>query len=220
MSMLNQTTIQAEIGRSLGLEDKALMSATRLGSTTPKLKKIRAVHHAAARLMATGMKNAEVSMNVGLCVSRLSILQNDPAFADLITHYTEAEKERFASVQDRMAMLGMVASEELTERILEAPEEMTSKDLTEVMKISLDRGGYAPITKSETKSTHLVLGPADLAKIKQSTEESANGRVIHRRPTKTLPADIGRDTNSDADSERAVPSDPPRKGLTLEGLDL
>ena len=119
-----------------------------------------------------------------------------------------------------MAMLGMVASGELTERILEAPEEMTSKDLTEVMKISLDRGGYAPITKSETKSTHLILGADDLAKIKQSTQESANGRVIHRRPTKTLSADIGGDTIGASDSNRAVPTDTPRKGLTLEGLDL
>jgi hypothetical protein len=219
MPVVNQNII-AEVGRQLSLEDIALMQTLPLGSTTPKLKKIRAVHHAAARLMSTGMKNAEISMSVGLCASRLSILRNDPAFMDLVLHYELTEVERFTNVQDRMVVLGMVASEELNERIVDDPESISTKDLTEILKASLDRGGHAPITKSETKSTHIVLSAEDMLKIKMETMESQNGRVIHRRPTKTLPSDSGSSDLDDADTRGALQDSEEPKGLTLEGLDL
>ncbi len=218
MPALATQTLYAEIGRALSAEDKALAATSSVGSTTPHLKRIRAVHHAAARLIATGMKDAEVSMNVGLCVSRLSILKNDPAFQDLITHYETAEKERFAVVQDRMAMLGMVAAEELNDRIIDSPEELTTKDLTEIMKVSLDRGGYAPVTKSEKKHVH-ILDSEQLTKIKESVHAESSGQVFERRPAKTLPASAG-SVQNDTDSSRPVAGTKTSQGLTLEGLDL
>lgn len=220
MSALNPSTIIAQVGRDLQLEDMALLKTTRVGSETPKLKRIRSVHHAAARLMATGMKQSEVSMNTGLCPSRLSILKNDPAFDSLVQHYASAEQERFASVQDRMAMLGMVAAEELQDRIVEGAEEIATRDLTDILRHALDRGGYAPVSKSETKSTHVVLSADDMLKIKQQTQENSNGRVIHRRPTKTLPSNPGADSISDANTKGAVAGTSSLEGITLEGLDL
>lgn len=218
MSLINQT-ILAEVGRQLVPEDLALMHSTKVGSKTPQLKKVRAVHHAAARMLATGMKASEVSMHVGLCPSRISILQNDPAFSDLITHYKNAEGERFAVVQDRMAMLGMIAAEELQERILEGAEDLATRDLTDILRHALDRGGYAPVTKSETKTTH-TLDPNAIQALKAATQENQNGRVIHRRPTKTLPADSRTVDVSISGTSGAVAETKTLAGLTLEGLDL
>jgi predicted transcriptional regulator len=212
-------TVLAEITRELTAEDKALVGSTKLGSTAPRLKRIRAVHHAAARLMATGMKDSEISLNVGLCSSRLSILKNDPAFSDLVEFYTQGEVERFSSVQDRMVMLGMVAAEEIQARIEEDAEDVATRDLTEIMKLSLDRGGYAPVQKSESKNLHAHLNSEDLLKLKQGVNNDQTGQVFVRTASKALPTNPQtRDCN--ADDSGSVRGTEETEGLTLEGLGL
>jgi predicted transcriptional regulator len=218
MGVLKQS-IYAEVARELTAEDKVLVASSKVGSVTPRLKKIRAVHHAAARLIATGMKDQEVSLNVGLCPSRLSILKNDPAFRDLVEFYTQSEVDRFSSVQDRMVMLGMVAAEELNDRIEEAAEDVTTKDLTEIMKLALDRGGYAPVTKSESKNLHAHMSLSELEALKQEVKSGQKGQVFKRTSTQTLPQNSGTDADN-VDNSGAVSGTKETQGLTLEGLGL
>lgn len=130
---------------------------------TPLLKKVREVHHAAARLLAAGVKNAEVAAATGLCVSRVAILKDDPTFRELLAFYTEREDERFQDVQDRMKILGLTAADVLQDRLVETPDEFASRDLTELMKAALDRGG-AP---AELRVTARAEGDAAWAAVKE-----------------------------------------------------
>lgn len=163
--LLAQSTLVAEKGKELTIEDLGLLAATKVGGTQV-LKKIRASHHQAARLLAQGVRAGEVSALTGFCSSRISVLQADPAFEELVRHYASVEESRFADVQERMVTLGLTASEEIIDRLETEPELISSKELVDIVKAALDRGGHAPVTKSESKNLSVVLGAEDLAAMK------------------------------------------------------
>lgn len=173
--LVKNPILHAEVSRELSPEDLVILETTPLKSTTPLLKRVRASHHAAARLIATGMKDVEVGAVVGYSQTRLSILKNDPAFMDLIEFYTEREDARFGVVRDRLELLGFDVVEVLHERVLDDPEEMTTKSLVDVMTAVLDRSGHSPIqrTKAETG-----LSDEELLKIKEAVKGSQLGSVM------------------------------------------
>ena len=174
--LVQNPPLRAEIVRPLEEKDLVVLETTKVGSRSAPLKRIREVHHQAARLLATGMKAVEVSAVVGMCQSRLSILQSDPAFAELVSFYSEREDARFSQVQDRMVALGLDATAELHERIVEDPASVSNKDLTEIMKASLDRGGHSPVHRSVSASTSL--SAEELARIKAEVASAQAGTVI------------------------------------------
>jgi hypothetical protein len=134
--------------RPLTPEDLAAADSGAPAQSIAGLQKVREVHHQAARLLATGMKAVEVSAIVGLSQSRLSLLQADPTFAELLAHYRNEEARSFADVQQRAVALGLDAMAELHERIVENAKEVPNSTLIEIMKSALDRGGHAPVKRS------------------------------------------------------------------------
>ena len=62
-------------------------------SQTPTLARLRGIHHEIARLLATGLSPAEVSACTGYSPSRISTLQADPSFKELLTFYSQKESE-------------------------------------------------------------------------------------------------------------------------------
>lgn len=167
--------LAAAVTRELTADDLKRAETMPLGVRPPSLQRIRAVHHQAARLLATGMKAVEVSAVVGMSQSRISILLSDPAFKELVAFYSEREDARFNDVQDRMVLLGLDAAAELHERIVDDPEAVSTKDLIKVLSSALDRGGHAPKTRNE--HVHLHLTPQDLERIRQ---EVPPGAVVRR----------------------------------------
>lgn len=167
--------LYAEVIDELTPQDLVVAASTNLGSTPSPLKKIRAKHHHAARLLATGMKAIEVGAVVGLCSSRLSILQKDPAFAELVSFYEGQEDASFAAVRDQMVTLGVDAAAELHDRLLDQPESLTAKNLVDIMTTALDRGGHSPVHKTE--STNLVIGKDDLEDIKRQVADGLQGTI-------------------------------------------
>lgn len=154
--MFKEPPLQAEAGRELLAEDLVVLDTTNLGKTAPPLARIREVHHQIARLLASGIKHCDVSAIVGISQSRISILLADPTFRELVDHYASAETAAFASVRDRMVTLGLDAAAELHERILERPEEISNKTLVNVLESALDRGGHAPVKRSENVNATLT----------------------------------------------------------------
>jgi len=166
--ILGQSPLVAKAGRELTIEDLGLVATTKVNSTQV-LKRLRASHHQAARLLAQGCRPGEVSALTGFCLSRISVLQSDPTFADLVKYYEGVAEARFADVQERMVVLGLSASEEILDRLENDPELISTKELVDVIKAGLDRGGHAPVAKSETKSLSVVLGADDLAALKANS---------------------------------------------------
>jgi hypothetical protein len=134
-------------GRELTSADLALLDTER-GITAPALTRIRDSHHSLARCLATGMKPAEASIVTGYSGSRISILQADPAFRELVEFYRANTKMAFADVHDRMAALNLDALQELQRRVEEDGENMSAEFLLDLVKLLADRTGHGPQTKS------------------------------------------------------------------------
>lgn len=135
------------------------MQATALsvGSKPAPIARLRDSHHELAKCLALGMKPADASVATGYSLSRISILQADSTFAELIQHYRSLGTETFLDVQKRMGTLGLTAMQLLQERMEEAPEEMSDKDLREISRDMLDRIGYGPQTKSTNVNVNVDL---------------------------------------------------------------
>ena len=88
-----------------------------LGATTPAIKKIRDSHHKLASLLASGLKDVEVSLITGYSQSRISILKHDPAFKNLLSFYAESARGINIEVMTRLKDLGIDAVQELHSRL-------------------------------------------------------------------------------------------------------
>lgn len=119
------------------------------------LLRLRASHHNLARLLAEGTSPGEAAALVGMCPSRVSVLQNDPAFRELMTFYAGRRDELLIDVNGRLKALTLDAIEVLHERVREAPEEIPTKDLQAAIDSGLDRIGFAKASKVLNLSVEL-----------------------------------------------------------------
>lgn len=108
------------------------------------IARLRQRHHAAARLLAEGRKVAEVAMITGYQPGRISALQADPAFIELIHYYSSQVDAVYVSVHERLAALSESAVGELQDRLEETPEKFSVRELKELAELALDRTGFAP----------------------------------------------------------------------------
>lgn len=132
----------------LDLDDLSRLDEPR-ESVAPPIKKLRERHHALARMLASGMAPGEAAIACGYVGSRVSILQSDPTFSELVAHYRELRTERYFDGMQVMAELHMDAVEEIRDRLEAEPEEFTIGQLMELTKLTADRTGKGPSTKSE-----------------------------------------------------------------------
>jgi hypothetical protein len=109
-------------------------------------------------MLADGMPPQQAAIVCGYSGSRISILQSDPAFMELIAHYREVRTERYFDGMQSMAELHLDAVEEIRDRLEEKPEDFTHGQLMELMKLTADRTGKGPSTKSEVD---IKIGLAD-----------------------------------------------------------
>lgn len=148
--------ILAEVLRSLTEADVALL-ATERGIQPSSIKRLTDSHHALARCLATGMKDVEASAITGYTPSRISVLRDSPLFAELIEHYRGAEDSALADLQSRMLTTGLMAVQELHERLEAEPEKIGTSVLLEAVKTLADRTGHGPQTKSTNLNVNVSL---------------------------------------------------------------
>lgn len=129
--------------RDLEPADLALL-ATEKGVKAPALKRIRDVHHALARCLASGMSEAEAGLATGYCSSRISILKADPTFNELLCFYRDNAVKEFGDFTDRLVQTAKMAQEEIQDRLDTAPESFDNDQLRKLMVETADRAGYAP----------------------------------------------------------------------------
>ena len=120
------------------------------------LHRLRERHHHLARCLASGMSQVEASIVTGYDQSRISILKGDPAFAELIEFYREKTDAIYAELHTTLSGLSRDAAEELRQRIEDQGHEMPVKTLIEIVKLSADRTGHGPSTKSEVNHNHTI----------------------------------------------------------------
>ena len=179
----------AVVERELEAGDLEVLARERKPAPKQRLARVREVHHNAARLLAAGWRSVDVALATGLDPTRIRQLKGDPAFQELVEFYTNREDQRFVEVRERLKSVGLVATEELLQRLLDDPEQFTVNALVETVKATLDRAGHGPVSKKE--SVELKLTGEELARMKA---EAQVGEVIDvETAMEALPASGGAD---------------------------
>lgn len=133
--------------RELDAVDIALLGEEK-GSKAPPLKRLSERHHALARCLATGMEPGDAAITCGYIASRVSILQADPAFQELLSFYRQSVEAKYLDMHGVLAGLSLDAAMELRERLetdIEADEKKISVgQLVELTKLGADRTGFGP----------------------------------------------------------------------------
>jgi len=142
-----------------------------------KLKKIRSSHHEAARLVALGKEPSEIALITGYTPVRICQLKNDPAFQELVAHYSGQVEELYVDVHRRLAGFTNDAMEVLHERLLDAPDKMQTRDLKDLLTLGLDRTGFGPKSTVNTNIKAVVITNAELERIKAEAAAARLGTV-------------------------------------------
>lgn len=139
--------IVAAVVRELEPNDLVLLGKEK-GSQASAVKRITERHHALARNIASGMSVTEAAVLQGYSISRVSILQSDPAFKELLEFYREDAQRPYRDLHVRLSGLAMDAAEELSNRLEEKPEDVSIGQLVELTKLGADRTGHGPSSTS------------------------------------------------------------------------
>lgn len=133
--------LTVSVVRPLEDADLALL-ATEQGIQASPLKRLSSRHHGLARSLASGVPVGEAALIHGYVESRVSILQGDPAFQELVSFYREKIDVAFGDLAARMAGLARDAMDVLQERLEENDSAFTNKELLAIMDSMNDRTGY------------------------------------------------------------------------------
>lgn len=165
--------LDAEVVRALDPADLVLTQAEK-GSKPNPIKRISERHHSLARNLAGGMEVGEAAIICGYDISRVSILQSDPTFKELIAFYRRDVSNTYRGMHERLAGVSLDALDELQSRLEDTPEQLSVGQLIEITKMGSDRTGHGP-----SNTTTNVNVNVDLA----NRLEAARKRVADRRTT-------------------------------------
>lgn len=129
--------------RDLLETDKPALALKALGGGVAR--RMRDSHHALARAVASGMDQIEASRITGFSQGYISDLtQNDPAFGELLAYYRKETAKDHADLRERLTILALDVSQEVADRLREAPETFSNGDLRQFLTALADRTGHGP----------------------------------------------------------------------------
>lgn len=197
----------ATMVRELTPEDIDQVGEAQVGvNQTPLLKDLKSSHHRLAQLLAKGYKDIDAARITGYSQSRISILKNDPAFKELMSHYTALVDDAFADTVEKMKHVTDDALSILHERMLDEPESFSNTQLVETVKTIGDRAGYSPITKSV--NLNAPVDAQTLAAIKEKVKGRQHGQVKQINQEAVDAEYSVLQGNRGADYREAVPTTP------------
>lgn len=135
--------VEAEVVRELTAADMQLLGGER-GIQAKPIERLRDRHHAIARLIAAGRKIGEVAAITGMTISRVSILQSDPTFAELVRFYRSEVNIEYVELHQTLAGMSLDAAMILREKLEEDPDSLSTGQLLEITKMGADRTGLGP----------------------------------------------------------------------------
>jgi hypothetical protein len=94
----------------------------------------------------------QVSLQTGYAPSRISVLQRDPMFQELMEFYRRDADVAAQEVEAQMLLVGKDVLQEMHERVLDG-EDIPLAVLNDVFKTVMDRAGFAPVQRSINKNS-------------------------------------------------------------------
>lgn len=172
-----EVSLVATEGRELTESDIALLETERATKPQP-IKAIRESHHLLARVLATGASATEAAITTGYTPSRISILQSDPTFQELVAFYRANDTVALVEFQALAGAIKLDALQILRERIDDDPDSFTPSMLLEVTKELADRTGDG----KQTKQTNVNVNVDIAARLQRGRERVAAARMIDITP--------------------------------------
>lgn len=180
-SSRGKTSVGISVGAPRGLTGDEITQGAALRasgaqmptSSSPTLQRLRSRHHLIAQLLAGGMKPAQVARTTGYSFSRISILQADPTFKELLAAY-EGQSENLAfDVKERLRQLSLDTIDVLQQRVDENPDQFEADELFKLAELALDRTGLG---KSQITEQRIGIDPelADFLRQNRATPMIAN----------------------------------------------
>jgi hypothetical protein len=142
----DEEPLYAELSRALDEGDLVLIRSgvKDAPSMASPLQRLRSRHHALAKALAEGMRPGIAAATFGYSISRVSILQSDPAFNELLAHYRAEKDHDYARVHERLVGISVDALDEIDKRLEENPDGISMSQLTKLVELSADRTGHGP----------------------------------------------------------------------------
>lgn len=168
--------LEFEVLGGMTADDVAALALPR-NTAPPALNRLTQRHHALARNLAAGMSASEAALVCGYDISRVSILQSDPTFKELLRFYSANVDAQYANLHESLSALSVDAAEELRRRLEETPDDVSTSALIEIVKTSADRTGFGPQSKSEVSVT---VGMADRLRLARErvAQRQIEGRAV------------------------------------------
>ncbi len=166
--------LSAEVCRELVASDLELLATERAIKPT-HVQRITDRHHALARCLATGMSATEAGLCTGYTASRISVLRGDPSFEELISFYQRERGVQVLDLQQRMASLAIDATSEIQDRLELDPASFNMDALLDVVKLTADRTGNGPQSKTTNVNVNVNLGDRMKAARERAAGSSPTG---------------------------------------------
>lgn len=163
---------QPVVVRELRREDFELLQSAR-GVEAKPIAKLRARHHTLARLLAQGTSVPDCQAITGYAQSRISILQGDPTFQELVRFYEGQVMEAYLDTHAKLGELTSDALDLIRERIEDEPDSVTMAQAIELVKLGADRTGHGP---SSTQNTNINVNFA--ARLEEARKRVERMRTI------------------------------------------
>lgn len=152
------------------------------------LKRLSARHHRLARALAEGIAPGDAAVLCGYSLSRVSILQTDRAFQELMSFYAAQRAEAFADTGRKLSEVASTALDLLQDRLEDEPDAFSSAQLLAIATAAADRSGHGP--SSTVKQLAVNVDVAELERIKSEALRTQRGVVI------SVPAQLGVEAGS------------------------
>ncbi len=141
--------VRIDVVRGLTEADLAgLAEVPAPGTGIAVLETLRTSHHQLAQLLAKGLSQAEAGLITGYSGTYISrLVTQDPAFRELLAHYSAEREAVFVDVLERVRTLGLEVNDLLLERLRNEPNKWTNQQLMDLHKETLSglvRGGGGP----------------------------------------------------------------------------
>lgn len=114
------------------------------GFGLPHHKRISQRHHFLAKCLAAGLSVPDAASMSGYAAQTVYNLKNEPAFAELISHYGEQVEDELINLSGRLSRISADALDVLQDRLENDPDKISVSELREIAKLGADRTGFGP----------------------------------------------------------------------------
>jgi hypothetical protein len=165
--------------RDIAPDERIMLASGWLGRADQRapLAKIRDPHHTLARLVAQDKPVVEIAAITGYTPDRIRTLNIDPAFKELVHHYTMEQQSADADITAQIKHVTLSVLSEIQTRIEDEPEAFSNKELRDLAMAGLDRIGHGPSSKVDVRVTNTA---KVIEAMNAQIQQDRGGRVLSR----------------------------------------